>query len=395
MRDLIRKILKEEILVEMPAKLTQSDFIDRSNIIHQGKFDYSLVDYKNAKTPVTIICPIHGEFNQRPELHLKGSGCKLCGYGENKNNTRRSQEDYIKKAEEKHNGKYSYEKTKYVNANTNIIITCPTHGDFSQNPNQHLRGQGCLKCAGKYMDQDMFVDKAKQIHGDKYDYSKVVYTNNSTPVKIICPEHGEFMQAPTNHVSSKQGCPVCGRIKKDISNTMTQDEVIDLFQNVHGDQYDYSLVDYKGMNKNVDIICRKHGPFSVRPANHLYLGSGCPICMESKGEKFIRNILIDNNIQYISQKQFDDCQTISSKGKCTKLRFDFYLPEYNTVVEYDGVQHHEPVEVFGGLKNLEVIQRRDEIKNQYCRDNGIKMIRVSYKIPFNEISDYILSQLDN
>jgi hypothetical protein len=117
--------------------------------------------------------------------------------------------------------------------------------------------------------------------------------------------------------------------------------------------------------------------------------------MESKGEKFIRNILTDNNIQYIPQKQFDDCQTISSKGRCTKLRFDFYLPEYNTVVEYDGIQHHEPVEVFGGLKNLELIQHRDEIKNQYCRDNDIKMIRVSYKIPFNEISDYILSQLDN
>jgi hypothetical protein len=395
MRDLIRKILKEEILVEMPAKLTQSDFINRSNIVHQGKFDYSLVDYKNTSTPVKIICPVHGEFKQKPNDHLRGVGCRLCGYGEAKRKTTRSQEDYIKKAEEKHNGKYSYEKTNYVNANTNIIITCPTHGDFSQNPNQHLRGQGCLKCAGKYMDQDMFVDKAKQIHGDKYDYSKVVYTNNSTPVKIICPEHGEFMQAPTNHVSSKQGCPVCGRIKKNISNTTTQDEVIDLFKNAHGDQYDYSLVDYKGMNKNVDIICRKHGPFSVRPANHLYLGSGCPVCMESKGEKFIRNILIDNNIQYISQKQFDDCQTISSKGKCTKLRFDFYLPEYNIVVEYDGVQHHEPVEVFGGLKNLEVIQRRDKIKNQYCRDNGIKMIRVSYKIPFNEISDYILSQLDN
>jgi hypothetical protein len=395
MRDLIRKILKEEILVEMPAKLTQSDFINRSNIVHQGKFDYSLVDYKNTSTPVKIICPVHGEFEQRPNDHLRGVGCRLCGYGEAKRKTTRSQEDFIKKAEEKHNGKYSYEKTKYVNANTNIIITCPTHGDFSQNPNQHLRGQGCLKCAGKYMDQDMFVDKAKQVHGNKYDYSKVVYTNSSTPVKIVCPEHGEFMQAPTNHLSQKQGCPVCGIIKRNISNTTTQDEVIDLFQNVHGDQYDYSLVDYKGMNKNVDIICRKHGPFSVRPANHLYLGTGCPICMESRGEKFIRNILTDNNIQYITQKQFDDCQTISNKGKCTKLRFDFYLPEYNTVIEYDGIQHHEPVEVFGGLKNLEVIQRRDEIKNQYCRDNGIKMIRVSYKIPFNEISDYILSQLDN
>lgn len=394
MRDIIRKILKEELLLEMPTKLSKNDFVNRANITHHGKFDYSLVDYKNTSTKVKIICPVHGVFEQKPNDHLRGVGCRLCGYGEAKSKTTRPQEEFITKAEEKHNGKYTYEKTKYVNANTNIIITCPVHGEFEQTPNRHLRGAGCIKCAGKYMDQDIFVDKAKQIHGDTYDYSKVLYVNNSTPVIIICPQHGDFMQSPTNHISQKQGCPICGRLKATQSNTMSQGDVIDMFKNVHGDQYDYSLVDYKGMNNNVDIICRKHGPFTVRPANHLYLGTGCPICMESRGEKYIRNILTDNNIHYISQKQFDDCQTISSKGRCTKLRFDFYLPEYNAVVEYDGIQHHEPVEVFGGINNLEIIQRRDEIKNQYCKDNNIKMIRVSYKVPFNEITEYILNKLN-
>ena len=393
MRDLIRHILREELILEMPKRLTQDDFINRSNVIHQGKFDYSLVDYKNSSTKVKIICPIHGEFEQKPNDHLRGVGCRLCGYGEAKKKTTRPQDEFINKAEEKHDGKYSYEKTNYVNANTDIIITCPIHGDFVQNPNRHLRGAGCIKCVGKYMDQDMFVDNAKEVHGDKYDYSKVVYTNNSTPVKIICPEHGEFMQAPTNHVGQKQGCPVCGRLRATQSNTTTQDEVIDLFKNVHGDQYDYLLVNYTGMNNKVDVVCKKHGPFSVKPANHLYLGTGCPICMESRGEKFIRGMLTNNNIDFITQKQFDDCQTISNKGRCSKLRFDFYLPVYNTIIEYDGIQHYEPVEVFGGEKNLQIIQQRDRIKDEYCDRNDIKMIRVSYKIPFNEISDYILDRV--
>lgn len=394
MRDLIRHILREELILEMPKRLTQDDFINRSNVIHQGKFDYSLVDYKNSSTKVKIICPIHGEFEQKPNDHLRGVGCRLCGYGEAKEKTTRPQEEYIRKAEEKHNGKYSYEKTKYVNANTNIIITCPIHGDFTQNPNQHLRGQGCIKCAGKYMDQDMFVDKAKKIHGDKYDYSKVVYTNNNTPVIIICPEHGEFLQLPTGHLSQKQGCPVCGIIKRNKTNTKGQEEVIDLFKNVHGDQYDYSLVDYKGMNNKVDVVCKKHGIFSVKPANHLYLGSGCPTCMESRGEKFIRGILTNNNIDFIPQKQFDDCYTKTKKGVCHKLRFDFYLPDFNTVIEYDGIQHYEPVEAFGGEKVFKLTKYRDEIKNKYCVDNGIKIIRVSYKIPFDEVTEYILNQLN-
>lgn len=393
MRQLIRKILREEIIREMAKKLTQDEFVNRSNTIHNGKFDYSLVDYKNSSTPVTIICPIHGEFSQRPNDHIRGVGCRLCGYGEAKTKTTRSQEEFIQKAEEKHHGKYSYEKVKYVNSNTPIIITCPIHGDFIQTPNSHLLGQGCIKCAGKYMDQDMFIDKAKKIHGDKYDYSKVVYTNNKTPVIINCPEHGEFLQAPTNHLSQKQGCPICGILKRNNTNTFSEDFVVDLFKNVHGDQYDYSSVNYKGMNQKVDVICKKHGPFSVRPSNHLYLGSGCPICMESRGEKYIREILDNNNIKYTTQKQFDDCYTTNKKGVCNKLRFDFYLPTYNAVIEYDGIQHHEPVETFGGEKNLQVIQHRDQIKNEYCKRNNIKMIRVSYKIPFNEISDYILNRV--
>lgn len=123
-------------------------------------------------------------------------------------------QDFIKKAQEKHGDKYDYSKVDYKNAHTKICIICPEHGEFWQTPTSHLQGTKCPKCSGKfhYTTQD-FIEKAKQIHGDKYDYSKVEYKNNSTKVCIVCPEHGEFWQTPVNHLTGN-GCPNCCGLKK-------------------------------------------------------------------------------------------------------------------------------------------------------------------------------------
>jgi hypothetical protein len=375
------------------AKLDTDEFKNRAKQVHGDKYDYNKSIYKNTSTKLIITCPIHGDFKQTPNSHLDGRGCSKCGIDSVKKKGTRSQDEYVRLVEKIHNGKYSYEKTKYVNANTPIIITCPTHGDFVNTANKHLRGQGCPKCAGKFMDQDYFVQLAKEVHGGRYDYSQVFYQDSKTPVKIICQLHGPFLQAPTNHIWQKQGCPECGTEKAHEKRKLSPEEYIKRARDVHGNKFLYDNLNYKGMNKYVTITCPKHGDFQQNAQNHLY-GFGCPKCSESRGEKIVADILQKNNIDYFRQKRFEKCFNIGPSGKCTTLPMDFYLPKFNTVIEYDGIQHFQPVDSFGGKKAFQKLKIRDEIKNTYCRENGIKMIRVSYKLPFSEIAPYILSQLN-
>ena len=204
-------------------------------------------------------------------------------------------EEFIEQAKKVHGDKYDYSKVNYVNAHTLVHIICPIHGDFLQTPNAHLSGRNCFYCNGTpKLTREEFIDKARQIHGNKYDYSKVNYKNNDTKICIICPEHGEFFMKPSNHVNLKQGCPECGKIeraKKHQKNTLL---FINEAKQIHGDRYDYSKVKYESATKKVCIICSEHGEFWQTPSSHLS-GSGCPVCGKKKSnltkslttEKFI------------------------------------------------------------------------------------------------------------
>lgn len=192
----------------------QERFIERANAIHNNKYDYSKVDYKDCNTKVCIICPEHGEFWQTPKQHLKGHGCKKCASALSSNKRSSTKENFVERAKLVHGEKYDYSKVEYVNNSTPVCIICPTHGEFYQSPKSHLNGSGCPKCFDerrqhirKY-DSKVFVEKAKLVHGDKYDYSKVDYKDSNTKVCIICPEHGEFWQTPAHHLNG-EGCPKC------------------------------------------------------------------------------------------------------------------------------------------------------------------------------------------
>ena len=113
------------------------------------------------------------------------------------------------------NDNYNYSKVEYVGAKTNVIIICPIHGEFLQTPNKHvINKRGCQICGGtKLITKDEFLKRAKLIHGDKYDYSKVIYKDFDTKLKIICPIHGEFLQKPIKHITAKHGCYKCGGTK--------------------------------------------------------------------------------------------------------------------------------------------------------------------------------------
>lgn len=200
------------------SKLTIEKFIEKANKVHKNKYNYSKVTYKNSRTKICIVCPIHGEFSQSPSAHLQGHGCPKCG---KENLSKKLSQGnsgmgkiFINKANKIHKNKYDYSKVKYVNSKKKINIICPEHGEFWQTPNDHLSGKGCPKCAKirlsliRTSTNEKFKQKAKKIHNEKYDYSKVNYINNKTKVCIICPVHGEFWQKPIHHLQGC-GCPKC------------------------------------------------------------------------------------------------------------------------------------------------------------------------------------------
>ena len=262
-------------------KMNKEEFIKKAREVHGSKYDYSKVEYSNSKTKVCIICPGHGEFFQSSNAHLQGKGCPKCGINIRIEKTKMSTAEFIAKAQEIHGNKYDYSKTEYSNSRTKVCIICPDHGEFWQTPTLHLQGNGCPKCSGKNkLTTEEFIEKARKVHGDKYDYSKVDYKNNHTKVCIICPDHGEFWQTPSNHLK-KQGCPKCGFTIRNEKNTMTTEEFIAKAREVHGSKYDYSKSEYQNCNVKVCIICPEHGEFWQLPSSHLS-GRGCPKCINRK-----------------------------------------------------------------------------------------------------------------
>ena len=295
-------------------RMTTEEFIEKAKKVHGDKYDYSKVKYVNKDTKVTIICPTHGEFEQNPRSHLTGQGCPACG-GSRKVTT----EEFIKKARKVHGDKYDYSKVDYVNNNTKVTIICPTHGEFEQKPSGHLTGRGCPYCSGKKkLTTEEFIEKARKVHGDKYDYSKVNYVDSNTKVTIICPTHGEFEQIPYLHYSGG-GCPSCSGNKK-----LTTEEFVERARIVHGDKYDYSKVKYVDSNTKVTIICPTHGEFEQTPFAHL-LGQGCPVCNIGFTKSYKVSLLKTGDLLHMSPHQL--IEVISSKKLPEEFKALIYTPE--------------------------------------------------------------------
>lgn len=286
----------------MSRKLTTESFIEKAFMVHGDKYDYSKVNYVDFKTKIEIICPIHGSFWPTPARFLAGSNCQKCSNKNNADVTILTQKQWLEKAREIHGDKYNYFLLDYKNSRSKVKIICSIHGVFEQHANSHLQGCGCKKCAPQhqFLTQEQWIKTANKVHYKKYDYSKVKYINSRSKVIIICPEHGEFKQAAESHTS----------------------------------------------------------------------GIGCPFCISSKGEILIRKWLENNNISFVEQYRFEDCRYKNT------MPFDFYLSSKNICIEYDGEHHYKTIKHF--KNSLELIQLKDSIKTQYCLDNKIELIRIPY-----------------
>ena len=357
-------------------KLTTEEFIRKTIEVHGKKYDYSKVEYKGTHTKVCIICPKHGEFWQTPDNHLHGQNCPLCA---NKN-IKKDNNKFIIEAEKIHGKKYDYSKVEYKGTHTKVCIICPKHGEFWQTPRKHLEGNGCPKCCGRGKTTEEFIKKAREVHGDKYDYSKVKYVNIRTKVCIICPIHGEFWQTPPSHITLKNNCPKCSHQ----SYKHTKETFIENAVNVHGDKYDYSKVEYINNRTKICIICPKHGEFWQSPNSHLQ-GRGCPKCNESHLETEMDLLLKNIGIEYEREKTFFWLKNNDENN----LKLDFYLPKYNIAIECQGLQHYIVAENMGGYDGLKRRKENDKCKKKLCVEHGIHILYYGEKEKIKNKNDFL------
>lgn len=333
-----------------------SDFINRSNRIHNFRYDYSKAKYKFSSDKVIIICPEHGEFEQVANSHLRGMGCKKCGdkYKNREYEVKYTTEEFILDAKTKWGEKYDYSLTEYRNARTKLKIIYDGIV-YEQLPSSHLK----YPVEG-FLNQEIFLIKAKRKWGDKYNYSLIEYKSTKVPVKIIY-EGKIYEQLPHNHLI----------YAPELRNSLSLDEFIEFSKKIHLNKYNYDKTKYINSQNKVVIGCPLHGYFNQSPQSHMS-GSGCKKCSDSKGEREIRNFLERSKIEFLQEYIFLDC-----KNKA-HLRFDFYLPSRRTIIEFDGIQHFQPVDYFGGVSAYNILKENDKIKNDYCEDNYINLIRIRY-----------------
>jgi len=288
-------------------------------------------------------------------------------------------QEFVERAKKVHGDKYDYSKVAYKNSKKKVCIICPKHGEFWKNPIAHMNGGGCPECFEenrhliRQKDKTYFVEKAKKVHGDRYDYSKVIYTKAKNKVVIICHEHGEFLQKPSMHLHGN-GCPKCGIIKCSNSHKKSQETFIKEAINKWGNKYDYSKVEYDGAHKKVCIICPVHGEFWQEPDNHLRWG--CKSCRESLIEKHVQEFLDKNGFFYERQKTFS---WLKNKGH---LKLDFFIDKFNIAIECQGEQHFECYRFEENDERLKARQKRDALKKTLCEQNGIKIIY------YSELNEY-------
>lgn len=425
-------------------RLTNAEFIARAKAVHGDKYDYSKVEYIKTDSPVIIICKEHNfEFKQRPDNHLYGKGCPLCGrkkcgFGKKPTLT---QETFIEKLKEIYGDTYDFSEVKYTKHSEKVKVICPIHGAFMKEAGKLLVHSACPQCAKyNHITPENFQEKARNRFGDKFDYSKVSFKQTDDKIIIGCPIHGEIETTPYGHLKSSFGCPHCA---KDSVKT-TQEEFIKKARNVHGDKYDYSVTKYEravdkikircpihdlifeqtagghllgygcpkcmgtdqelslqdfiakarevhgdkyiythtnyvGSKSKVTIECPKHGDFMQRASAHLD-GQGCPVCSESQGERDISLYLTRNNVRFERQYKIAGCKNE------VDLPFDFAIFNQDgtlrCLIEYQGIQHFQEIPFFH--KNgkrctpFKLQQKRDRIKKQYCEKHNIPLLYCLY-----------------
>ena len=382
----------------MKEKLVQK-FLEKAKTKFGDKFDYSKVEYVDSKTPVVIICPIHGEFEITPVRFLQNKhGCRKCSIEHTHKLQTKTTEQFVKECKEIWGNAYSYENTNYINADTKVLINCPIHGEFLTRPADFVRGHGCSKCKSlstikfnkktKSDTLETFITKSTLLYDNLFDYSKVLYVNSRTKVLIHSNLLNEdFLITPAKFLQGQFKQKYLN-LPKNKASSLTKEIIIQRALLVHGNKYLYDKVVYKDLHTPILITCPKHGDFLQTPINHLWNREGCPICNNSKGEMFIDNTLNELNIDY--KRQY----AITYNNSKMYVDFCVLINNQKIFIEYNGRQHYEPVEVFGGVEKFKKQQERDLLLEKYCDEHNIILLTYKYDIPFDVLANLIKTNLN-
>ena len=359
---------------------TKEEFIQKAKEKHGNKFDYSQVNYINSQTKITLKCNICKiVFEQLANGHLQGSGCKKCANKLNGDKCRKTNEQFILEAENIHKDEnelpiYDYSMVEYKSCHKKIIIICKVHGQFEQAPSAHISGSGCNDCGminratKQTFTKEEFIQKAKEKHGDKFDYSQVNYINSQTKITLKCNICDcIFEQLPNSHLQG-YGCDKCAHMINHENQKLTKEEITIRGKETHGDKFDYSLVSYINTKTPIQIKCNKcNNVFEQLLDNHIKQNKGCPLCDGRITEKILHDYLKSLYPNVI--KEFKQKWCKSKKY----LPFDNCIPELNIIIELDGIQHFEQVM---NWKSPEENHKTDKYKMKCANENGFCVIRI-------------------
>ena len=364
----------------MPRKpLTHEEFMEKFYVKNKNAENIEILgEYVKNNIKIKVRCKIDGyEWEMTPSNLLGGYGCPKCS-----GNIKKTTEEF--EQEMKEINENIEVLGEYVNAHTKIKCKCKIDGyEFEMKPNDLLRGQGCPKCAGNIKKTtEEFKQEIKDINENIEILGE--YINNKIKIKCKCKIDGYEWEMTPNSLLRGQGCPKCGIKSRVEKRSKTHKEFIKEIKKINDDIE--ILGEYVNSQTKIKVRCKKDGHEWKATPNNLLSGYGCPKCNASKGEKRIAKYLDSRNIEYKSQYKFNNCK---SKHK---LPFDFYIPNLNIAIEYDGRQHYEIIDYFDGLDGFIDTKVRDTIKTVYCKENNIKLIRIPYW-DFDNIEEILEKEL--
>lgn len=344
---------------------TRSDpemILNKIKNIYGDRFDYSKFNYIKDDTKVTLICPIHGDFDKPYRGLLRGIGCSQCHHDSISLTT----EQFVIRSNASHDYFYDYSKSVCSRGSDKVIIGCPVHGEFTQNALAHASGVGCKACSTDRVRVTLeeFKERSTKKHNGKYSYDKSVLENVSEKITITCPTHGDFRQIASAHMSGR----ICSKCRYAMLS-YSEEEYKAMVTKVHGDNYGLDNLGYVTLDHPVHVECQKHGRVKIKKAHYLLRGSGCSKCSGSNPEKLIGGYLEGFGILYDREFVIEGY----------RYRYDFLLIDYQVLIEYHGEQHYRSVLYYGGDEALIKRQAADEEKVKLARKNGYKLIVLNYK----------------
>lgn len=368
----------------------QERFLEKARAKYGDKYDYSLVEYQGREVPVNIICKEHGVFPIAPRTFLQGQngkqshGCPIC---DNIPIVKKiTQEDFLNAVREKHGDKWDVSNVQYVSKSQILGLSCPDCKDnFKTTTKKLMDGLGCPRCEGRIKDLRYFVEEAKKVHGDEYDYSECYLSHSKSGAIVLnnirCKHHGLYSTRADVHIQQKCKCPKCNVPPDRLSPEQRRDAYIRRAIERHGEgHFDYSQVDYHTKREKVKIRCIIHDYLfyqSLEEHTKKRSMGGCPLCSETTGEREVRLFLEKKKLEYTAQMEIENIRP--DILKLQYMRVDFYVKKYRLIIEYNGEQHYKDCGWYKNSKrNLKMQQLRDEVLREYCQKFDFNLLEIKY-----------------